>query len=132
MGELFAKVIAGTVNALVRWVILPVTGVIPFLVSSGILLVVYAAIWVMFGAGIAANQQALSDAWASAGALPLPILGLAWLLFLPVMAGLWIWTADWPLVVRLVLIAGLAGWNILVFIPRRERSTEGADKPAAA
>ncbi len=132
MAEKFAKLVSGAVEALVRWVIVPVTGTIPFLVSSGILLVVFAAIWLGFAAGLVTNQAALDDAWRSMSGLPLPILGLAWLLFLPPMAGLWVWATDWPLVVRLVLIAGLAGWNILVFIPRRERPVEGVDKPAAA
>jgi hypothetical protein len=42
----------------------------------------------------------------------------AWLLFLPVVAGLWIWETTWPLIVRVVLIVGIAGWNLLVFLPR--------------
>jgi hypothetical protein len=41
-----------------------------------------------------------------------------WVLFLPVMAGLWVWESGWPLVVRLLVIGGLAGWNLLVFLPR--------------
>jgi hypothetical protein len=34
------------------------------------------------------------------------------------MIGLWIWETSWPLVVRLVLVIGVAGWNLLVFLPR--------------
>ena len=41
-----------------------------------------------------------------------------WLLFLPVMIGLWIWETTWPLLVRLVLVIGIAGWNLLIFLPR--------------
>jgi hypothetical protein len=43
---------------------------------------------------------------------------LVWLLFLPVMAGLWIWETTWPFLLRIVLVAGVAGWNLLVFLPR--------------
>lgn len=32
--------------------------------------------------------------------------------------GLWIWETTWPLIVRVVLTAGIAGWNLLVFLPR--------------
>ena len=42
----------------------------------------------------------------------------AWVLFLPVMAGLWIWETGWPTLVRLLLVVGIAGWNLLVFLPR--------------
>jgi hypothetical protein len=39
-------------------------------------------------------------------------------LFLPVMAGLWVWETTWPLVLRVMIIVGLAGWNLLVLLPR--------------
>jgi hypothetical protein len=119
MGEKFGKLLSGAIETLVRWVIVPVTGAIPFLVSSGILLVAFAAIWLAFGAALLAGQGALDDAWRSIGALPLPILGIAWLLFMPPMAALWVWTTSWPDLVRLAVIAALAGWNLLAFIPRR-------------
>jgi hypothetical protein len=45
-----------------------------------------------------------------------------WLLFLPVVIGLWIWESTWPLVVRLVLVVSVAGWNLLVFLPRAAQS----------
>ena len=34
---------------------------------------------------------------------------VAWVLFLPVMAGLWIWESGWPTLVRLLLVGGIAG-----------------------
>jgi hypothetical protein len=34
------------------------------------------------------------------------------------MAGLWIWESTWPVAVRLLLVAGIAGWNLLIFLPR--------------
>ena len=50
--------------------------------------------------------------------VPLLLQVGVWVLFLPVVAGLWVWESTWPLLVRLVLVAGLAGWNLLVLIPR--------------
>jgi hypothetical protein len=131
MAEKFGKLLSGAIEGLVRWIVVPVTGVIPFLVSSGILLAVFAALWLGFGAGLVVNQSAVEEAWRSIGGLPLPILGLAWLLFLPLMAGLWVWTTSWPLAIRLFVIAVLAGWNLLVFIPRRAPKPGTAVEPKA-
>jgi len=50
--------------------------------------------------------------------LPLIVQAVAWLLFLPVMVGLWVWETTWPLIVRLLVVLGLAGWNLLVFLPK--------------
>ena len=43
---------------------------------------------------------------------------MVWVLFLPVMAGLWVWETTWPLAVRVLVIVSVAGWNLLVFLPR--------------
>jgi hypothetical protein len=43
---------------------------------------------------------------------------VVWVLFLPVMVGLWVWETSWPLVVRLVVVIGIAGWNLLIFLPK--------------
>lgn len=127
MVDTFAKVVAGTVDVLVRRVVIPVTSLIPALVEHGILLALYAVLWIAFGAALVTSPAALASAWASIGQLPLPVQAVAWLLFLPLMAGLWIWSTDWAMAVRLVLVAGVAAWNLLVFIPRR-----GAATPAPA
>ena len=37
---------------------------------------------------------------------------------LPVMFGLWAWETTWPLIVRVSLVIAVAGWNLLVFLPR--------------
>lgn len=127
MATLFGQVIAGTVDRAVRWVIVPVAGVIPWVVSRGLLLAGFAVLWLAVGVAMFADPAALDAAWAWIGGLPLPLQAVAWLLFLPLMAGMWVWAADWPLVVRVVVIAGIAGWNLLVFFPRR-----GAASPVAA
>jgi hypothetical protein len=103
---------------LVDGIVAPVTGTIPFLATSGILLVLFAALWIAFGAALVRDRPSLDLAWQRIRRLPLPIQGLAWLLFLPVLAGLWTWRTGWPVVARLAVIAGVAAWNLLVFIPR--------------
>jgi hypothetical protein len=110
------------ISAVVDGVIVPVTGAIPWLVSSGVLWLVFAAMWLAFGAGLVWNQGGLDATWAWITSLPLLVQAVAWLLFLPVVAGLWIWETGWPLVLRLALVGGLAGWSLMIFLPR---STQG-------
>jgi hypothetical protein len=124
--DTFGKLIGTTVEALVTRIVIPVTSVIPRLVSSGALLAAFAILWLAIDAAAVANPGGLDATWRAIGEWPLPAQALGWLLFLPVMAGLWIWATDWPLVARIVLVAGLAGWNLLIFIPRREQPTAAA------
>lgn len=88
---------------------------IAFLAESGILFVVFALIWVAFGAGLIWSQGGLDAAWQWIRDLPWLVQGLVWLLFLPVVIGLWIWESSWSLILRLVLVVALAGWTLLVF-----------------
>jgi hypothetical protein len=106
------------ISGLVDGIVVPVTSVIPWLVSSGALFVVFAALWVALGAGIVWNQGGVDAAWAWMRDLPLLVQGVLWLLFLPVTAGLWVWETSWPVVVRLVVVIGLAGWSLMIFLPR--------------
>jgi hypothetical protein len=89
-----------------------------FAAESGILFVVFAALWLAVGVGLVWSQGSVDAAWQAIRALPLVVQGAIWLLFLPVMVGLWIWETTWPLVLRLVLLLGIAGWNLLIFLPR--------------
>ena len=34
------------------------------------------------------------------------------------MAGIWVWETSWPLLVRLIVVAGVAGWSLLVLLPK--------------
>jgi hypothetical protein len=89
-----------------------------WLAETGVLFVLFAVIWVGFGVALIWSQGSLDAAWQSIRSLPLIVQGIAWLLFLPVMLGLWIWETTWPLILRLLLVVGIAGWNLLVFLPR--------------
>ena len=122
--DTFGKLIGTSVETLVKWTVVPVADAIPRLISSGLALVLFGAVWIGFGIALVANPAMLDDASHAIGQLPLPLQAIVWLLFLPVMAGLWVWGTDWPGVVRLVLIAGIAGWNLLMFVPRAEARLE--------
>ena len=89
-----------------------------WLAESGVLFVVFAVIWIGFAAALIWSQGSLDAAWQYVRSLPLVVQGIVWLLFLPVMVGLWIWETTWPLILRLLLVVGIAGWNLLIFLPR--------------
>jgi hypothetical protein len=91
---------------------------VAWLAENGVLFIVFAVIWVAFGAGLILSQGSLDQAWQAIRDLPLVVQVLVWLLFLPVMIGLWVWETTWPLILRLVLVVGIAGWNLLIFLPR--------------
>ena len=91
---------------------------VAWLAENGILFVFFAVLWVSFGAALIWSQGSLDQAWQAVRDLPLIGQIVVWVLFLPVMAGLWIWETSWPIVVRLVLVLGLAGWNLLMFLPK--------------
>jgi hypothetical protein len=91
---------------------------IGWLADHGVLFLVFAALWVAFIAALVLSQGSLDQTWAAITSWPWPIQVVAWVLFLPVVAGLWVWETSWPLVVRIVGVLGLAGFNLLVLIPR--------------
>jgi len=99
--------------------VVAVTAPIPLLASSGALLLVFAALWLALGYALVRDPSRIDRAWRRLRALPLLVQVLAWLLFLPVLAGVWVWRRGWPLATRAVLVAGLAGWNLLVLLPAR-------------
>ncbi|MEO5964440.1 MAG: hypothetical protein ABIR11_03160 [Candidatus Limnocylindrales bacterium] len=94
-----------------------VTSPIGFVASSGILLLVFVGLWVAFAVAIAREPDGIDAAWHRLRTMPLLVQAAAWLVLLPVLAGIWIWRTSWPTAARLTLVAGLAGWNLLVFLP---------------
>lgn len=105
------------ISTLVDGIVVPVTAVIPFLASSGILLALFAALWAAFLIALVRDRTLLDRAWLRLRHWPLAVQAVAWLLFLPVVAGMWIWRRGWPAPGRLTLIGALAAWNLLVFLP---------------
>jgi hypothetical protein len=89
-----------------------------WLAENGVLFIIFAVIWVAFGAGLLLSQGSIDQAWQAIRDLPLIVQVFVWLLFLPVMIGLWVWETTWPLILRLVLVLGIAGWNLLMFLPK--------------
>lgn len=105
------------ITTIVNGVVVPVTGVIPVLVSSGLLLLGFAVLWVAFGVAVVRRRASLDATWVGLRSRSIVVQGLAWLLFLPVVLGLAVWRRPWPPAARLLVIAGIAAWNLLVLMP---------------
>ncbi|MDZ4170234.1 MAG: hypothetical protein U1E26_11370 [Coriobacteriia bacterium] len=70
-----------------------------------------------FGYLLVTDPGRLNEAWAWTRSLPLILQGLIWLLFLPWMIALWIWTLPWAMPVRLVLVVGVLAWTTWLLFP---------------
>ena len=97
---------------------------IGWMAEHGVLFAIFAVMWIAFGAALTLSQGSIDDAWRTIQGLPVIVQILVWVLFLPVMAGMWIWETTWPLVVRLTLVIGVAGWNLLIFLPKALQSAK--------
>jgi hypothetical protein len=95
-----------------------------WLASSGVLFLAFVVMWAAFTVALVWSQGSLDPAWQWVRGLPLVLQGLVWLLFLPVTFGLWVWETTWPVIVRLVVIGGVAFWNLLIFLPRAAQTAK--------
>jgi hypothetical protein len=91
---------------------------IGFLAETGVLFAIFAILWAAFAVPLIWSHGSLDAAWQWVRSLPPIIQGIVWVLFLPVMIGLWIWETTWPLILRLLVVVSIAGWNLLIFLPR--------------
>lgn len=133
MAVMFGKAVGGGMERLVSWVIVPVASVIPVLVRTGLLFLGFAVLWAGFFVALVGDPTVLASVRETVFGLPLILQAMAWLLFLPLMGGLWAWGMDWPLVVRLVAVIGIAGWNLIIFVPRHDAAVpETPATPAEA
>jgi hypothetical protein len=88
---------------------------ISLLADHGVLFLIFGVLWIAFAVALVASQGTLNDAWHWVGSQHILVQAAIWLLFLPVMAGMWVWQTSWPAVLRLLLVASLAGWTLLIF-----------------
>lgn len=89
-------------------------------------------LWLAFLAALVFNRPLLESAWGVFRSWPLVIQLIAGLLALPVALGLWIWQTTWPLLLRLVLVAGLACATVYTFFPwKKNRPSDTAQEPSS-
>ena len=86
-----------------------------FLADSGVLFVLFAIIWVGFGAALLWSQGSVDAVWSTVRAWPWYLEGIVWVAFLPVMVGVWIWETAWPQLWRLMGLVVLASWTLVIF-----------------
>jgi hypothetical protein len=82
-------------------------------VLSTYAIVIFAILWVGFAIALVVNREWLDLLWNWVRALPSVVEIIVWVLFLPIMAGLWIWESSWPALVRLLAFAGIVVWTLL-------------------
>jgi hypothetical protein len=75
--------------------------------------VIFAMLWVGFAIALVVNREWLDLLWNRVQALPSVVEIIVWVLFLPIMVGLWIWESSWPDLVRLLAFAGIVVWTLL-------------------
>jgi hypothetical protein len=82
-------------------------------VLSTYAIVIFAMLWVGFAIALLVNREWLDLLWNWVRALPSVAEIIVWVLFLPIMVGLWIWESSWPALVRLLAFAGIVVWTLL-------------------
>jgi hypothetical protein len=76
---------------------------------------IFAAMWLAFAVAILTNPSNIDGTWKNLLDLPLLGKGLLAFLFLPVVAGMWIWETSWHYITSLAGVAGLAWFTIYAF-----------------
>jgi len=75
--------------------------------------VIFVVLWVGFIIALIMNREYLDVLWNWSQALPLLPKIIVWVMFLPIMVGLWIWESSWPALGRLVGLTGIVAWTLL-------------------
>ena len=76
-------------------------------------MVIFVILWVGFAVILTVNPGWLDQVWDRVQALPTLVEIIVWVLFLPIMVGLWIWQSSWPVFARLLGLAGIVGWTLV-------------------
>lgn len=76
-------------------------------------ILIFVALWAGFVTAMVVNQAWLDVLWDWMQALPFVTKIIVWILFLPIMAMLWIWESDWPTLARLLGFGGILAWTLL-------------------
>ena len=76
-------------------------------------IVIFVMLWAGFAIALVVNREWLDLLWNWVRALPSVVEIIVWVVFLPIMAGLWVWESSWPVLVRLLAFAGIIVWTLL-------------------
>lgn len=82
-------------------------------VMSTYAILIFAMLWIGFAVALIVNREWLGLLWNWVQALPIVLKVIVWVVFLPIMVGLWIWQSSWSILWQVVGIAGIVGWTLL-------------------
>lgn len=74
---------------------------------------IFLVLWLGFVIALAADRTWLETVWVEVQELPLIPRLIVWVLFLPIMVGLWIWHSSWPTLPRVVGLVAIVAWTML-------------------
>lgn len=80
---------------------------------------VVVVLWALFAIALWTSPSSLTDVWEWVDALPTAAKLVVWVIGLPWMAGIAILQSDWPDLLQIALVAGLALGSIWTFWPKR-------------
>lgn len=76
-------------------------------------------LWLGFIAMMLINSNMLVVFWHTFRSWPIFFQIIVGFLTLPVVAGLWIWQTGWPVLLRVILVLGLAWVTVYTLFPRK-------------
>jgi len=74
---------------------------------------IFVVLWVGFIIALVMNREWMGVLWNWAQALPLVPKIIVWVMFLPILVGLWIWESSWPTLGRLIGLTSIVAWTLL-------------------
>jgi hypothetical protein len=82
-------------------------------VLSTYAVVIFATLWIGFTIAMVVDPEWLDLLWNWVRALPFVAETIVWVLFFPIMVGLWICESSWSTLVRLLASGGIVVWTLL-------------------
>lgn len=86
---------------------------------SAIVFFLAVILWGAFGLALLLRQGDLDDVWSWFRSQAFLLQAIEFVIFLPWALALWIWTTDWALWIRVILLAGLAWASLYLLFPWR-------------
>lgn len=71
----------------------------------------------LFGYYLFTQPERLVELWHWTRSLNIFVQGVIWVIFLPWMVALWIWSTSWALPIRLVLVVAVFVWMTWMLYP---------------
>ena len=76
-------------------------------------IVIFAILWVGFAIALVGNREWLDLLWNWVRAFPTVAEIIIWVLFLPIMVGLWVWESSTSTLVHFLGLTGIVIWTTL-------------------